>query len=279
MPKQHRSDGRVDSDLLIGRALDQVRSEGRNNDGFWLAAQLRDNDYSQAETDSIMRTYASRCPSTNTKGQTESYGSNETTATVREVFSKTVREPWTKRNDRQPSAPQRRQEQHAGPHEQGPRRERAPEVLSVADILNLKTPEPKLLIETLLPIPGAILLAGAAKSGKMPRCASRAGRRERKRFVQLLPRARTRPALLVEQDDPAGASGVKTILQRMPEPIEDIPFRLVERVPFTFGLKLIDWLEKQITTLKLKLVVLDSYTALRSSRGAGVDIVKANRPT
>ena len=276
MPKQHRSNGRVDSDLLIGRALEQVRSTGRNNSGFWLATQLRDNNYSQAEAENIMRHYASRCPSTNTKGQIESYGANEIMATVHEVFSKSPREPWTKRNDRQYSGQEHGQ--HSEYHQQGPRREQVPEVLNVTDILALKTPEPKLLIEALLPIPGAILLAGAAKSGKtllavQAALAVASGRALFDNYRVLEPG----PALLVEQDDPAGAASVKAILQRSREPLTDIPFHLIERSPYSFGQKLIDWLEQHITTQKLKLVVLDSYTALRAGRSAGVDIVKVEQ--
>jgi hypothetical protein len=161
----------------------------------------------------------------------------------------------------------------------GPRRApTSPEVLNIADILALQTPEPKLLIETLLPIPGAILLAGAAKSGKtllavQAALAVASGRPLFDYYRVLEPG----PVLMVEQDDPAGAAGLKTILQCSPEPITGIPFQLVERVPFTFGIKLIEWLEQQITTYKLRLVVLDSYTALRASRGVGVDIVKAEQ--
>jgi hypothetical protein len=269
MPKHHRPDGRVDSDLLIGRALERVRSEGRNNSGFWLATQLRDNGYSQTEAENIMRNYASRCPDTNTKGQHEPYGNNEIMATVREVFSRSARDPWTSRNDH-PAIEHPQQATRGKPP--------SPEVLNVADILALKTPEPKLLIETLLPIPGAILLAGAAKSGKtvlavQAALAVASGRPLFDYYRVLEPG----PTLLVEQDDPAGAASVKTILQKSAEPVAGIPFNLIERSPFSFGLKLIDWLEQHITTHKLRLVVLDSYTALRSSRGAGVDIVKAEQ--
>ena len=54
-----------------------------------------------------------------------------------------------------------------------------------------------------------------------------------------------------------------------------MPFYLVPRVPFSFGPAFLDWLEKEITSRKLVMVVLDSYTALRGSRPPGMDIVKA----
>lgn len=85
---------RVAADRLLGMALDRVGSEGRNNAGLWLAAQLRDNRYSQMEVESVMRDYAARCPSTNTKGHVEAYGTPEVLSTVREVFTRPPRQPW-----------------------------------------------------------------------------------------------------------------------------------------------------------------------------------------
>jgi hypothetical protein len=52
---------------------------------------------------------------------------------------------------------------------------------------------------------------------------------------------------------------------------------LAPRIPFTFGQQLLDWLETQIAERALRLIILDSYTALRGSRSAGVDIVKAEQ--
>jgi hypothetical protein len=86
--------GRVDPERLIRMALDRVASEGRNNAGFWLAAQLRDNSYAQPEAESVMRNYASRCPRTNTKGDREAYTASEIQATVREIYSRPARDPW-----------------------------------------------------------------------------------------------------------------------------------------------------------------------------------------
>ena len=82
----------------------------------------------------------------------------------------------------------------------------------------------------------------------------------------------------MEQDDPAGPASIKTILGVSPVSIADIPFFLAPRVPFTFGSELLAWLEEQIITRSLHLVVLDSYTALRGgSRSSGIDIVKAEQ--
>jgi putative DNA primase/helicase len=91
-------DGRVDAERLISMALDRVASEGRNNAGFWLAAQLRDNGYTQYEAESVMRNYAGRCPRTNVKGEQETYTPGEIHATVREIYSRPAREPWGQRH-------------------------------------------------------------------------------------------------------------------------------------------------------------------------------------
>ena len=65
--------------------------------------------------------------------------------------------------------------------------------------------------------------------------------------------------------------------ERSAVPVAGIPLYLAPQIPFSFGLQLIEWLEEQILTRGLRLVILDSYTALRGSRGSGVDIVKAEQ--
>jgi putative DNA primase/helicase len=95
---QDNHSGRVSSEILIERALERAPG-GRNNAGFWFAQQLRDNRYSQTETESLMRNYASRCPATNTKGKAEPYDEQEIQATVREVYSQAPRKPWAQRTN------------------------------------------------------------------------------------------------------------------------------------------------------------------------------------
>jgi putative DNA primase/helicase len=89
------SNGRVSADRLISEALNLSRN-GRNNAGFWLATQLRDNKYFEAEAEAVMRQYAARVPSTNTKGRPESYSENEALASVRQAYNWPPREPWTR---------------------------------------------------------------------------------------------------------------------------------------------------------------------------------------
>jgi hypothetical protein len=88
---------RVSAERLIRKALDEAHAGGRNNGGFWLAAQLRDNGYSQSEAESIVLNYQRRTPATNQKGEPEPYTHAETLASVRGAYSEPPREGWTKR--------------------------------------------------------------------------------------------------------------------------------------------------------------------------------------
>jgi AAA domain len=151
-------------------------------------------------------------------------------------------------------------------------------VLNVADVLALDTPAPSMLIEQIVPERGASLIVGAAKSNKtllavQMGIAVASGNP----FLENYRVLRPGPVLIVEQDDPGGAASLKTILGVSPVPVADIPFFLAPRVPFNFGSELLAWLEEQIVTRGLHLVVLDSYTSLRGSRGNGIDIVKAEQ--
>ena len=159
-----------------------------------------------------------------------------------------------------------------------PKPQNGPQILSVADLLALQVPPPSMLVESIVPGSGATLVVGAPKSNKtllsvQIGIAVASGNPVCDYYRVLQPG----PVLMVEQDDPAGAASIKDILQRSPVPVEGIPFFLAPRVPFTFGLQFVEWLEERICDRALRLVVLDSYTALRSSRGAGIDIVKAEQ--
>ena len=58
-------------------ALEQVPNTGRRNAGFWLAQQLRDNQFSFGEAEVAMRHCCLRVPGVNTRGQREPYGADE----------------------------------------------------------------------------------------------------------------------------------------------------------------------------------------------------------
>ena len=101
---------RIPADRLVTKALDRIAGEGRNNAGFWLATQLRDNGYSRIEVETAVLGYASRCPATNTKGHIEPYATVEVQATVREVFGRPARKAWDPR--KAPSGRTQRESQH-----------------------------------------------------------------------------------------------------------------------------------------------------------------------
>ena len=88
--------GRVDRERLIRKAL-ELSQNGRNNAGFWLACQLRDNGYDIGEAESAMRCYLSSVGPKNTRGQRESYSEHEMLATVSQAYSRAVRDPWERR--------------------------------------------------------------------------------------------------------------------------------------------------------------------------------------
>jgi len=88
--------GRVHSDKLIRHALDLVQSgRGRNDAGFLLAVQLRDNLFPESEAKSVMRSYVSQVPNINLKGKHEPYTDHEALHSLKQAFSRTPREPWS----------------------------------------------------------------------------------------------------------------------------------------------------------------------------------------
>jgi hypothetical protein len=95
---QSAGNGRVDAEKLIRMALDRVPSNGRELSGFWLAQQLRDNGYAKGEAYSEMRSYRSRTPDTNTKGQREEYTEAELVASLDHAYERVAREPWERRS-------------------------------------------------------------------------------------------------------------------------------------------------------------------------------------
>ena len=163
---------------------------------------------------------------------------------------------------------QRKQEQKGSePHE-------PPKVMPLAELLQLDTPAPEQLIENFLPRCGASLVTGMQKSGKTLLGIQAAVAVSTGNAMLDYYTVRTKGAvMIIEQDDPDGAASVKEILKRADAP-KDAAIYFVPRVPFPLGPAFVAWLEGQIRALGLVMVVLDSYTALRGSRGSGSDIVK-----
>lgn len=154
-----------------------------------------------------------------------------------------------------------------------------PKIISADELLAMDIEEPSMLIPELLPTGGACLLFGAQKSNKtliavQVAIAVATGHA----LFDYYSISEHGPVLVVEQDDPAGASSIKGILERSPVPTKGIPLSVCPyHEGLTFGAEFIDWLRGEIKARGLRLVVLDSYTALRPSRGHGIDIVKVEQ--
>jgi len=76
---------RPDSEKIIRKALEMASGIGRNNAGFWLACQLRDNRYSMGDAEVAMGEYRSRVASTNTRESWQE--ANSETGLLRGTFS------------------------------------------------------------------------------------------------------------------------------------------------------------------------------------------------
>jgi putative DNA primase/helicase len=88
-------DARVSTDEILNKFLARERNgAGRNDTGFELAVQLRDNRYNEEEAAAVMFQYAAAVKSTNTKGSFERYSQAEARATLHSVYSKQPRDPW-----------------------------------------------------------------------------------------------------------------------------------------------------------------------------------------
>jgi predicted P-loop ATPase len=80
--------------VLVRRALEMTSGTGRNDAGFWLAAQLRDNQVPLAEARSWILDYQRQAPSTNARGQRQPYTQTEALASLESAFNSPARAPW-----------------------------------------------------------------------------------------------------------------------------------------------------------------------------------------
>lgn len=83
---------RVTADAIMHRALARATG-GRNDAGFWLACQLRDNRYSENEADAVLSEFVRLVPQSGAAG---SYSAQEAAASVRQAYKQAPREPWSK---------------------------------------------------------------------------------------------------------------------------------------------------------------------------------------
>jgi hypothetical protein len=79
---------------VIQMALARIASHGRNEAGFWLAVQLRDNRFSQSAALEALQAYRALCPHTNRKGKPEEYTEAEMLASLDQAYSRTPRGAW-----------------------------------------------------------------------------------------------------------------------------------------------------------------------------------------
>jgi AAA domain/Bifunctional DNA primase/polymerase, N-terminal len=284
--------GQVDAELLIRRALDGVGSQGRNNMGFWLAGQLRDAGYSIGDAASSMQNYRSRCPSTNTKGAMERYSEHEIRASLKEAFSRPPREPWgspTARKEPPVMAPDLGPEPPVpgDPHSAAPepaaeqnriKQPCRPAGKSAAELLDLKVPEQRMLIDGFLVREGVVLIVGSHKTGKTILAAQiSVAVASGQALMQWWPVKEKGPVIVVEMDDPAGEQNFHTYFKKSPIPTRGLDIQVFTQSDLgglTLGVEFLDWLEFEIKKRKPRLIVLDSYSALRGHRKVGGDIVK-----
>jgi hypothetical protein len=152
-----------------------------------------------------------------------------------------------------------------------------PATVDCETVLQNQTPAEETLFEGYpLPARGATLKVGEARSGKTLLAIHEALAIARGQPLFDNYRLAKPPGavLIVEQDDPGGVASIRTILERAGVTKPYPPFYVTPSLPFGFGDAMLDWLGEEIAKYTLRLVVLDSYTAIRSARPPGADIVK-----
>jgi len=157
-----------------------------------------------------------------------------------------------------------------------PQKPGIPAALSMSELRAMNVAQSEMLIEDLIPIPGASLLVGAPRSGKTVLAVHCAVAVVSGRSLLDSYRVKQGPAMILEQDDNAGPAAIREIAIRAGTKDED-PICFQPKLPFGFGPAFLDWLAGEIAKRGLRFIVLDSYTALRGNRGGGVDIVKAEQ--
>jgi hypothetical protein len=155
-----------------------------------------------------------------------------------------------------------------------------PHLTTVEELFQMQLSRPSEMIEGLITTPGAWVVQGLNKCGKTILCAQVAldffhGQAWLDEYRMLA----KGPVLFVEKDDKGGFASLRDIVNVYPHRNGNMPgFYMVAgpaAQPLTFGPAFFDYLERTIKSNGIKLVVLDSYTALRGSHAPGIDIVKA----
>lgn len=86
--------GERKGDKWLTEAVGKARPGNRNETGFWLAQQCRDDGLTKGETDAILRAYVARVP----QPPGDPYTEGDARSTVLSVFTRPAREPARSRN-------------------------------------------------------------------------------------------------------------------------------------------------------------------------------------
>ncbi|GCE06127.1 bifunctional DNA primase/polymerase [Dictyobacter aurantiacus] len=97
VPLETQRTGSVLGQTLVQRALRmvQIDKKGRNDTGFWLACQLRDNGFPREAAKQALQNYSEQVPATNTKGHAEPYTREEAFASLESAYQEAARSPWS----------------------------------------------------------------------------------------------------------------------------------------------------------------------------------------
>lgn len=90
---------RVEHSSLLEKYIGQSYN-GRNDAGFNLACQLRDNGYSYQSAEVVMKEYANRVSNLNTKGHIEPYTINDAIKSLKSAYSQPPRTPWVRAKEK-----------------------------------------------------------------------------------------------------------------------------------------------------------------------------------
>ncbi len=82
---------------LVDIAIRRARGDGRNNAGFWLACQLRDQGLAPDLAATAMTSYCGQLPDSNAKGENDPYQLDEALASLDQAYAQAAREPWDPR--------------------------------------------------------------------------------------------------------------------------------------------------------------------------------------
>jgi P4 family phage/plasmid primase-like protien len=92
---------RPTGDRILDYGLRELAAgNGRNNAGFLMALQLRDNGYSESDAGPVMSEFVQRCPPTNTKGELVPFDEGDGLKILASVYTRAAREAWKERSPR-----------------------------------------------------------------------------------------------------------------------------------------------------------------------------------